>query len=398
MDNLYKLILLIVLFKPLLLYVEISIGSNNRLSLDGLISATIIVFGFFYTIMKFKYVLTLPSFKPFLFFLVYSGFSIFYVGDKLLYFIKMGRIASYFFIYIFLTKMINSEKRVNITINNLMLSYCFFCLPAILMYNKYDIYQLESLGITSKNTFGILTALLGLFFLGQMSTRSKKGIFWLKNIFLILLFLMLIFSYTRTAWLGFITGFIILFFKSKNIKMNFAYFLLFILIIIFLWSYISIGTQDLEKTSLYRSSYYENSLEGRIFLYFPQAIENWAKRPLFGHGLGSTKILQYSSQLINKPPHNEYLQILQELGLVGLLLFLYYLLSNFIPIYKVLNIKIKNEKERLNGIFMGFLGAFIAFVIMSFGQETFSNGTIGSFYIIIMSISHSCYLLVNKQN
>ncbi|MBB6453301.1 O-antigen ligase [Salirhabdus euzebyi] len=74
-----------------------------------------------------------------------------------------------------------------------------------------------------------------------------------------------------------------------------------------------------------RSSYYEDS----IFY--------WMESPLLGNGIGSWPVLHYGSD-IRDYPHNIFLEIIVELGLVGLILFLLllgYFLRNVLSIKKV---------------------------------------------------------------
>jgi O-antigen ligase len=59
------------------------------------------------------------------------------------------------------------------------------------------------------------------------------------------------------------------------------------------------------------------SAEGRLN-YFAVAIENWWTAPIFGHGIGSFSVLYYGTEIPGTYPHNIVLEVLVELGLVGL--------------------------------------------------------------------------------
>jgi O-antigen ligase len=81
------------------------------------------------------------------------------------------------------------------------------------------------------------------------------------------------------------------------------------------------------------------TLEGARAQYIKKSYQGFLEKPLLGHGLTTFRknhnIFDDKGKLIRKPvTHNDYLQILYELGLVGLLLFLYLFIFNFRKIYK----------------------------------------------------------------
>jgi O-antigen ligase len=50
-------------------------------------------------------------------------------------------------------------------------------------------------------------------------------------------------------------------------------------------------------------------------------------RPLFGHGLGTSREANANFGAIDKPSHDLYLEVLQELGIAGLIIFVWFILS-----------------------------------------------------------------------
>jgi len=56
------------------------------------------------------------------------------------------------------------------------------------------------------------------------------------------------------------------------------------------------------------------------------------RRPIFGHGLGTSAEANFHATGVNQLSHNLYTELLQELGFVGLIIFLFYiktLVKNF---------------------------------------------------------------------
>jgi len=385
---------MVTLLRPLFFYIELPINKEINISSDAFVSIGIIAILCIYYFKYPKKVIGLPLSVSFIIFLVYCLFGVFYTEEKIGLLIKLGRFASYFSVYVLFTCTLNSMKRIKILKAVIILSYGIFCIAWFLEYQKFDIYSLEFVGITSKNTFGILTTIVSLFMLGWKSGSTRNITGWISNYLLLIIFItILIFSYTRTAWIGFIIGMLIFFIFINKLKFIIIYFLTIIIVIILLWNYISVRTEDLKNMSFYRKEYYQSSLEGRILLYYPQAIYNWKESPIWGHGLGSSKRLSFLSNFIQKPPHNEYLQILQELGIVGIFLYFYLLWCSFVPIFSALKQRIRNVSYELHSILISSMSVFGAFIIMSIGQETFSNGVIGNYFILIISIGHSALLL-----
>jgi len=63
-------------------------------------------------------------------------------------------------------------------------------------------------------------------------------------------------------------------------------------------------------------------LSANRFSYFGFAIKLWLSAPIFGNGLGSFSISYRNMELSGSYPHNMFLEILAEYGLIGLVLFL----------------------------------------------------------------------------
>ena len=75
-------------------------------------------------------------------------------------------------------------------------------------------------------------------------------------------------------------------------------------------------------------------LTANRFNYYAFAVEAWLRAPILGNGLGSFSILYRNMELYGAQPHNAFLEILAEYGLVGLALFLLMLGSLFHQIWR----------------------------------------------------------------
>jgi O-antigen ligase len=188
-----------------------------------------------------------------------------------------------------------------------------------------------------------------------------------------IIFIGLIFSFSRAAWLGLILAFILFYlycFVQKNksclvslFKLNMVALLIFSsLFLIYQEPFLSRfqGQQKLEQQSLTERTTYQKQSQNLREKHF------W-----FGVGMGNYTLAVY--QQINKnyparfyqPVHNVYLLIWSELGLIGLALFLSII---FYSLFLILNSKflISVKKNKINLWTLSYLAIFISFLVMMF--------------------------------
>jgi O-antigen ligase len=95
-----------------------------------------------------------------------------------------------------------------------------------------------------------------------------------------------------------------------------------------------------------------NSANGRL-MRFSEALEMFGRSPILGEGVGSFPV-SFSSVDARDYPHNIFLELLSELGLVGLVMFLCLFL---LPIYRFF--KINNNNRLLLALMAGLLFSFL---------------------------------------
>jgi O-antigen ligase len=152
---------------------------------------------------------------------------------------------------------------------------------------------------------------------------------WLVTISLFMLISGFLSTFSRSAFLGFIFGLLALgFIHRKIMSRNFFHIIFFCLILIILGISFSI---HLNKNLI--SIFSTQSLEERN-LYQNVARETISEHSFSGIGIGQFVIFEYfknpnSSGWQYQPVHNVYLLIFSELGVIGLILFLFFLMSIF---------------------------------------------------------------------
>ncbi len=145
---------------------------------------------------------------------------------------------------------------------------------------------------------------------------------------------------SRTAYL--ITFFLVLiiiydFYKENKFQMSF-------LMLIFLGIILLIGNKSIiyeryvntvNNISAINKNHYATSF-GLRYLYTDNGISNMYLSPIIGHGVGSYKstISDYFNKnnidlhnFTTQNPHNEYISIITQIGLLGFTVFLYFIFS-----------------------------------------------------------------------
>lgn len=233
----------------------------------------------------------------------------------------------------------------------------------------------------------------GIYILEPKFASLNKHIRILSIIVFFLSIIILPSTQSRSAWIGEIIGIIIVLeLKHKiitniyqtNSRKNLIIYAVIILTII--------------AISVFFLYYYkQNSSLGRILIW-KISLWSWQNNPFLGKGIGSfefkygfdqtqylkvfasdlddltTKVLDNS-----RYPFNEYIKILYEIGLLGLIMLL------FVIVYTLLILR----NSRKNNIHSALTAVIVCFVTFSFTSYPFAIHPIGSLFFILISVSIS---------
>jgi O-antigen ligase len=106
-------------------------------------------------------------------------------------------------------------------------------------------------------------------------------------------------------------------------------------------------------------------------------------RPIFGHGLGASREANANFGMIDQLAHNLYAEVAQELGFIGLLIFVYFIKSvatNFVRSVKKLRENSDKRSYLLNignamqiWLFMNFMFSFASYGLSSYEWYLFGG-------------------------
>ena len=315
--------------------------------------------------------------KPLLAFILVNAFAVImsvnFISSIRPFFCK---VLEYVFIFFIVIDTINTEKRIKNLLAVVIFSALFISADAATQYFRgvdflrgYPICgQRLKASFTNPNGFGSWLIAVTFIILGLLLTRQPRK-FMPKRLALgILAFILLLLiglTYSRGAWIGFLVGLIIIAAyktsrSSKRVRISLVLLIIVLAIGIFflLPSTIkgrieSVGT--IEGSGLVRLRLWQEAL-GIINDF-----------PLFGSGLNTYMdvSLRYSIPGGGEGmfyAHNSYLQMVAEIGLVGLVCFLWILVRFFRLEFRALLLR----DSPLWGYSLGLLAGISAFLVHGF--------------------------------
>jgi len=268
----------------------------------------------------------------FLIFIFISNFFSHNIYFSWLYFLQYLMFFALFFI---ISKYSFSQNSVKFLFYYFLAVSLLLCLVGIFFYLNSSS---ERIGSTfyQPNSFAgyLLFALpLAFLFLFQAERKTEKTLFILITIILLSTFIL---TNSRGAYLSFLPPFILLlilgfyFFNRKDILKK--------IILVFVGSFIFVNL--LYSLNIGKLSFFSIFERGKVpgmpevgvdfstftrFKFWEGSVEIFKEYPVLGAGLGSFADLypryQYSAVAFTKYPHNHYLEILCETGILGTIFF-----------------------------------------------------------------------------
>lgn len=227
----------------------------------------------------------------------------------------------------------------------------------------------------------------------------------LQKVFFIVLFLSGYFclgmTFSRGAWLGFLAamflGSVVFFYRHKKtafIPVAVAILFLFMFLgplqearKMSLISHAKDGSAEIVKRVLNKdfSAARQKVIEDsdRV-IYWNPAIRNIRQSPFIGTGVNTySKVASLNPPGTGGYPHNCYLQMTAEIGLLGLGAFLWVLFVLFVNSFKVIR---KVRDPFLDAVMIGFLCGLFGFLVHSFFDTNFYSVQLGNLMWVVMGV------------
>lgn len=321
-------------------------------------------------------------------------------------------------LYFIITNNISNERQINRILNILLIVGSLFGIYGIFQYNGIDFsFWIRNIG--RQQVFGLfgnvnffaeylivpLPIAVSLFF----TTQNK-----LKKILLLIGIIVmgasLTATFTRGSYLGFgvsliFMSFLFLIFQGKNfIKKNRKIFIIILTVVIII-TFLFIIPTPLNKPGTAIEKIKSRISISQLFQSYSikRRIATWKftvlmikDHPLLGSGIGTYKYntLKYQAEFFKQgenrslyphgfadKAHNEYLQLWAEMGITGLGIFIWLIISYFSCGIKIFR-KIKDECKQ--GIIIGLMGSVVAVLIDGlFGFPLHLPATVILFWLVL---------------
>ncbi len=342
-------------------------------NLASIFAILVIIFTAFVIIKNIKKLPKNPLLKPWLFFLLIVFISFIFSINPSSSLREATRLISIFFLFLSGFILIKNYKDLASLIKVIVISAL---IPTGLAFYQHLTEKgislpLENLYNRIYGTFShpnllafYLVVILSLAVLIFLVSNKKKISIIGYGILLIFFSIILVLTYTRGAWIGF---FIVLLVAGI---VKFRKFLGVALVAIFI-AYLVFTPFQNRINALANPDPY-GSIMWRINLW-QDSIEFVKEKPVIGHGSGTAKEVILSNRGPQKGspyPHNDYLKIALEAGLLGLISYLFLIFS---LLYILINNYIKTNKTNLKTLLLVLISLTISVYIMSFGDNILRN-------------------------
>jgi len=313
----------------------------------------------------------------------------------------LGKSLQSAFIYFNFIECMKSEKRLKIFITVFLISCGLICINGLTQFAYGEGFVRHNLisdgrissSLRAPNDFAaylvvVVPLLLCLFIMGISRRKQEDAKIpfhsfapYFRRLKLVAFFIFLIaviclgLTYSRGAWVGFILSLVMLGATNRKIFLPFA-----LVIIVFLSGFYPQLIKNRPPIHDKRSFSHQNNRLN----YWKRGLAIVKDYPIFGSGLNTYSIV---SQGYNTGwggyPHNSYLQMASETGIVGISAFLWMLIVFFQCSFRALRkIKILSQKMLLFGALTGLTG----FLIHSFFDTSFYSVQLGSLMWVVMGL------------
>jgi O-antigen ligase/Flp pilus assembly protein TadD len=350
---------------------------------------------------------------PIYFFIIILSFSLMISNAIRVSFGDYIIFISYIILYFIIINSISQKNEFNSFIKIFFVTSFLVSIYALIQYYGFDPYFAELNKITStigqknciSNYLAMIFPVAFFYFLLEKERKNKTIYFLLLSV----LYTTLLICQSRGIWISIsltliFAIYIIIKFKlfeifKKDKKWLIALFFIFLMITIIYSTDNPLNKSRLTVTERAISTFDEQdpSINTRLLIW--KTTFNMIKdKPLLGSGIGTFKMnyLDYQANFLQKYPdyikysgkaaeaHNEYLQILAELGIPGFTVFLSTLFVFYSLALKYLKEK-HNNQDKI--IVFGLLMGITSFLIHSFFDFPYHVPVLGSTFFILLALT-----------
>ena len=297
-----------------------------------------------------------------------------------------GKELKFIIIFFMLVESINSKRRLKVILTVIVASAILLIVDSAVQYYSGKDFIMSyawarlTASFATANGFSAWLIVMIPLFLGLLLDPKliNKRVKFILYPLIVALLICLLMTYARGGWLGFIVGFSLItwyFFKNFKLKTKILFLSIsvgLLAIFLILPQFMRGEAKVIGKVSFRSGETLNTRIKSTLnieagstpirFNLWKESLRMIRDYPLTGCGLNT-----YSAVARNYKsfywggvyPHNSYLQMAAEIGLLGLFAFFWFLFSFF-------RIGFKHFKKTKNYLVLGFLSGILAFLIHAF--------------------------------
>ncbi len=307
----------------------------------------------------------------------------------------IGKVTEYVLLYFIIVESVKTKKQFRNIIGVILFSCALIGIDGIFqwifgidyMRLRHPIGSRISASFKNPNHFAgwlstVLPITMSLFLFGSKGRKWPRIAFGMLSA---LLFICLLLAGSRGAWLGFVGALLLMgVLKSKKL-------LLITLICILIVPFAAVGGFKGRLTSIF--SINEGPIDRVRVILWKETSVMIKDRPLLGHGV-NTFMSNWSNYGVGKTlghpyyPHNCYLHMAAETGLIGLGMFIWIIIMLFKSTINFLKkIELKSEEDRFyQAVGLGLLGGITACLIHSFVDNNLYVVLLATFFWVLLGL------------
>jgi len=377
-----------------------------NLNLLGVFSLLVCILSISYLIVK-KTKFKNSFFTLYIIFCFWCLISIFYSIDKHISIADFFRIFSPIMFYILILNEIKENRHINLLILIVILSslipvfYGFYQFVTHTGFVRHGIMRINST-FMFPNSFGFYLSLISLITLNQISLERQKQMKVFLFSILALNVICLILTGTRTAFIGFLIGLVTYIFLSPKKKYMLYIFLLIYLVLLTQPQIKERIFQPIKSLSVLQKKTYPitiksnlpkkkelwemNTWEWRIY-YWKYVWQTFTKKPILGYGIGTSKLAIY--QNIHRKaliPHNDYLRLLVEVGIIG---FSLYIISFGFLIFDFIRFFVRASEHKYRAYYTLVIAVTVCFLTIMVADNIILSNTFLWYFFSIVAVSYN---------
>ncbi|MEB9403807.1 O-antigen ligase family protein [Bacillus cereus] len=415
--NVKNLVYILILFMPCIEIlnqygVGFSIG-NFQLMTNSLVSSFFIIIAFLYLFKKNFEIRVYPS----LFFTILAYISLGLIStllatEKIFSIKEEIKLIFYFLLVLIIPFVVNNEfdkKRViEFFIASSIIPLAVGGLQFLTNSSPIETYLDGRMviritgGFTHSNHFAYYISMVGIVLFTQLLSNERASFYKSKMILFIVIGLELFLTYSRTALIMYIFVMIFILFFKKMDKMVFLFPVALMLLILFV-NFGSNSSSLIEDRfsgilDIFSSgSYIQDAVNNNYSDSFGWRIYLWSKvlallvdnNLVFGFGLQNFNFVANQAIGIYIDAHNTFVKVLVEMGIVGFLAFVGFVIQMFVVYFK-------SKKGNLNLHISSSIYVYFYIILVSFVDPVFSHNVIGFYIWLFVGIQGA--LLQKKLN